>query len=121
MADKAPGSTVRPMRPERADRREDGTTVGLTVADGPLGDLLRTDLERSGFSVVAVDPGAPPPEVVVTDHRGPSGRLLTVRLNGEVEHVSRDGEWWFPTSELDRLPEVLGVELQRARDGSRSA
>lgn len=93
-------------------------TISIAMRASPLRALLRTDLERSGFDVVSDRTGADieDADVVVTDMEGPRGRHLTVHVGDEVELYAPGGTWWFPSSELDRLADLLHAELQRAAE-----
>jgi hypothetical protein len=89
----------------------------LAIPAGVLRDLLRTDLERSGFKVVTGVRSADA-DVVVTEGGGRRGRRLTVRLGAEIEVYGPDGTWWFPTTELSRLGDVLHAELSRGEEAA---
>lgn len=97
-------------------------SVAITMREPALRNLLRADLERGGFHVVAVrSTGADPDvDVLVTDEGAQHGKELTVRLSSDLtEPRSANGTLWFPSTELDRLPEFLREEIvrRRSKDG----
>lgn len=97
-------------------------SVAITMRQPALRNLLRADLERGGFHVIAVrSAGADPDvDVLVTDDGAHHGRELTVRLSSDLtEPQSANGTMWFPSTGLDRLPEFLREEIahRRSKDG----
>jgi hypothetical protein len=92
--------------------------VGIVLRDGVLRNLVRIDLERNGFDVVAVSSRPEPmngSDVVVTEFAGPKGRLLTVRLGAECGTSGIEPVLCLSPEKLDRLPEVLRHELLERR------
>jgi hypothetical protein len=87
------------------------------MRSGPLRNLLRADLERSGFHVLRVSAGDPieGTDVLVTDADRAHGRELTVRVANVIEIAGVNGTMFYPATELDRLGEFLREELSRRR------
>ncbi|MGH2689137.1 MAG: hypothetical protein ACRDKW_10075, partial [Actinomycetota bacterium] len=87
-------------------------TVGIALVSTTLRSLLRADLERSGFEVVRdrMHGDLGEVDVAITDRRGSRGRLVTVVVGAEIEVYTPGGTWWFPSTEVDRLGELLHTE-----------
>ena len=94
-------------------------TVSLEMGPGLLADLVRTDLERSGF-IVITGGRLRNADVLVTDERDRrSGRTLTVLIGpAEIEVRGPNGMWWFPITEIERLGDVLSLELAYALEAA---
>jgi hypothetical protein len=89
--------------------------VELDMKPSVLRDLLRTDLEFAGFDVrVASAKGA---DVLITDGvMRRRGHTLTVRLGDEICVQGPTGTWWFPTTGIGSLADILRAELRRLRE-----
>jgi hypothetical protein len=49
--------------------------------------------------------------VVITDHEGPVGRSLAVRLNGDERATIDGGTIWYPADRLEGLTDLLRGKL----------
>src|SRR3990170_2612772 len=97
--------------------------VAIALRNGALRNLVRADLERSGFEVVSVSAepstGAEA-DVVVTEFPEMSGPL-TVRVVDGDSLRSNGSTVWLPVTELTRLPDVIRGRSETWRRASSAA
>jgi hypothetical protein len=91
-------------------------TAAVVVRNPLLRNLVREDLERSGFAVIAVsasDDGSGA-DVVVSDRRDVIGGLdATVLINGAIEFLLPGRSVVYPISAVGSIPDILRRETQR--------
>jgi hypothetical protein len=95
--------------------RRERVGVGIVIANRGLRELVRTDLERSGFPVIfalpALDLAPRDADVVVTESSGMRGRLLTVRITEALATPEGDPAIVLAADDLGVLPVLLRAEL----------
>lgn len=91
--------------------------VAVHLADPDLRNLVRTDLERSGFVVegVAARPRSPGDVDALVTEFDTNGAPVVVRIVDDERLTFSDMEVRVPESQLDRLPGIVRAEIARRR------
>lgn len=91
--------------------------VAVHVADADLRNLVRTDLERSGFVVDQVGARPRPAagvDVLVTEFEA-NGAPVVIRIVDDERVTFTDAGVRVPVTQLDRLPGIVRTEIARRR------
>jgi hypothetical protein len=99
---------------------EPSITIGISLQNAGLRNLIRADLEHHGLRVVTVDGGKNGTDVhadvFVTGPQGPEGNVVSIRLVDTDEARFRGSVVWLPSAHVDRLPEIVRREVARRRN-----